>query len=139
MDPLFSKLNYKDGQTLVVLHPPVVFEQHLETIPPEYQVVNEFTTDHPIEFIIVFSTKKDEVRELLKSIVPCLIGDAVFWLAYPKGTSKKFSCDFNRDTSWEICKPYQLLPVRQIAVDDDWSALRFRKKEYVKSSGRKQQ
>lgn len=139
MDPLFTKLNYKEGQTMVVLHPPVSFEQHLKTIPPECQVVDEIAPDQPIEFIIVFTTNKAEVEKLLKSIFPDLTCDAVFWLAYPKGTSKKYTCDFNRDTSWEICKPYQLLPVRQIAVDEDWSALRFRKKEYIKSTIRKQQ
>ena len=139
MDQLFTKLNYKDGQTMVVLHPPVVFEQHLKTISPENLVINEFTPDQQIEFIILFSEKKEEVKKLLQSIVPCLKGDAVFWLAYPKGTSKKIHCDFNRDTSWEMCKPYQMLPVRQIAVDDDWSALRFRKKEYIKNTVRKQQ
>jgi hypothetical protein len=40
MDPLFSKLYYKDGKTMVVLHPPVVFKKHLKTIPPEYKVVS---------------------------------------------------------------------------------------------------
>jgi hypothetical protein len=135
MDPLFIKLNYKVGQSLIVLHPPVEFEQLLKTIPAEYKVAIKLTPNQPIEFIIVFSDKKAEIEKLLKSIVPCLIGDALFWLAYPKGTSKKYSCDFNRDTSWEICKPYQLLPVRQVAIDDDWSALRFRKKEYIKSTG----
>ena len=137
MDPLFTKLNYKEGQPMVVLHPPVDFYQQLKTISFENQVVTEITPGQPIEFIIVFSNKKAEIAEILNSTVPFLIGDAVFWLAYPKGTSKKYSCDFNRDTSWEICKPYQLLPVRQIAVDDDWSALRFRKKEYIKSTVRK--
>ena len=111
----------------------------METIPPENVIVYNRSKVQSIEFIIVFSAKEDEVKELLKSIAPYLTGDAVFWLAYPKGTSKKYSCDFNRDTSWEICKPYQLLPVRQIAVDEDWSALRFRKKEYIKSTIRKQQ
>ena len=139
MDPLFTKLNYKEGQTLVVLYPPVAFEQHLKTIPPDSLVIYDRSQIQTIEFIIVFTTNRAEAEEVLKSIVPCLNGDAVFWLAYPKGTSKKYSCDFNRNTSWEICKPYQLLPVRQIAIDEDWSALRFRKKEYIKSIVRKQQ
>jgi hypothetical protein len=139
MDPLLTKLNYKDGQTLVVHHPPVDFMQHLKTIHPDNVVVFDKNIIQSIEFIIVFTTIRAEAEELLKSIVPCLRGDAVYWLAYPKGTSKKYSCDFNRNTSREICKPYQLLPIRQIAVDDDWSALRFRKKEYIKSIVRKQQ
>lgn len=139
MDPLFTKLNYKVGQTLVVLHPPVDFEQQLKTIPPESVMIYDSSKVLSIEFIIIFTTTRAEAEEFLESIVPCLKGDAVFWLAYPKGTSKKYSCDFNRDTSWEMCKPYQMLPVRQIAVDDDWSALRFRKKGYIKNIVRKQE
>ena len=36
-----------------------------------------------------------------------------------------------------MCKPYQLLPVRQIAIDDNWNALRFRKTVYIKNTVRK--
>jgi hypothetical protein len=33
--------------------------------------------------------------------------------------------DINRDSIWPIAAQHGLRPVRQIAIDDDWSALRF--------------
>lgn len=41
-------------------------------------------------------------------------------------TSKNYKCDFNRDSEWISLGKYNLEPVRQVAIDDDFSALRFR-------------
>jgi hypothetical protein len=59
-------------------------------------------------------------------------GDALLWFAYPKGTSKNYQCDFNRDTGWSVIRDAGFDTVRQVAIDDDWSALRFRRVEYIK-------
>jgi len=60
------------------------------------------------------------------------------WFCYPKGTSKKYKCDFNRDTGWETLGNYNLEGVRQVAIDEDWSALRFRKIEHIKTLTRRE-
>ncbi|MDD4968119.1 MAG: hypothetical protein PHT07_01690 [Paludibacter sp.] len=133
MDPVFAKLNYKEGQVMVVLNQPEMFENLLRTLPAEITVFKEVSLDQPIDFVLVFSTCRSEVEEYAQRVAPGLKGDAIFWLAYPKGTSKKYKCDFNRDTSWEIMAPYGMMPVRQVSIDDDWSALRFRKTEFIKS------
>jgi hypothetical protein len=56
----------------------------------------------------------------------------LFWWAYPKGSSKNYKCDFNRDTGWQIMGKLGYESVRMVAIDEDWSALRFRKVEFVK-------
>jgi len=137
MDTIFTKLNYKEGQAIVVLQSPQVFDALLETLPSGVLVTKEVQPAAEIEFVLIFTTGRDELVALAKKVTPCLKGDAIFWLAYPKGTSKKYTCDFNRDSSWEILAPFKLMPVRQISIDDDWSALRFRKSEYIKSVTRK--
>ena len=60
-------------------------------------------------------------------------GDAVVWFAYPKGTSKKYKCDFNRDTGWDALKSAGFDTVRAVAIDEDWTGLRFRRVEFIKS------
>lgn len=137
MDSILSKLNYREGQTIYVLNHPETFEAMLSTVPDEIVVKKEINQDDPVEFVIVFATRRAEVEETAVRIVSSLKGDAIFWLAYPKGTSKKYKCDFNRDTSWKIMTSFNLMPVRQIAIDEDWSALRFRKTEFIKSITRK--
>jgi hypothetical protein len=64
---------------------------------------------------------------------PRAAGDVILWFAYPKGTSKKYKCDFNRDTGWAALGAAGFEPVRMVAIDDDWSALRFRRVEYIQS------
>jgi hypothetical protein len=76
------------------------------------------------------------VDEAAKAIAGRLEGDALVWFAYPKGTSKKFRCEFNRDTGWAALGELGLEPVRQVAIDEDWSALRFRRVEFIKTMSR---
>ena len=52
------------------------------------------------EFWLAFVTRKSEVERLAPLIAKRAKGDAIVWFAYPKGTSKKYTCDFNRDTGW---------------------------------------
>ena len=58
----------------------------------------------------------------------------MIWFAYPKGTSRRYTCEFNRDTGWNVIRGSGFESVRQVAIDEDWSALRFRRREYVKSA-----
>jgi hypothetical protein len=57
----------------------------------------------------------------------------VIWFAYPKGSSKRYSCEFNRDSGWNVIRAAGFESVRMVAIDEDWSALRFRRLEYVKA------
>ena len=43
----------------------------------------------------------------------------------------------NRDKGWDILGAYNFEAVRQVAVDENWSAIRFRKVEYIKKMTRK--
>lgn len=42
----------------------------------------------------------------------------------------------NRDTGWQTLGDLGFEPVRQIAIDEDWSALRFRRVEFIKAMKR---
>jgi len=81
---------------------------------------------------MVFATKLEVLESAVHALAPLLDGDAVLWICYPKGSSKRYRCDFNRDTGWQVCGQYNLEPVRQVAVNEDWSALRFRKTQFIK-------
>ena len=54
-------------------------------------------------------------------------GDAVVWFAYPKGSSKRYKSEVNRDDSWASVGQEGFEPVRMVAIDEDWSALRVRR------------
>lgn len=88
-------------------------------------------------FLLAFATKQKEVDALAKIVAGKAAGDAVIWVAYPKGASKKYTCEFNRDTGWDQLGKAGFEPVRQIAIDADWTALRFRRVEHIKSLTRR--
>jgi hypothetical protein len=49
-------------------------------------------------------------------------GVTAVWVAYPKGGR----ADINRDTLWPLLAVHGFRPITQVAIDDTWSALRFR-------------
>jgi hypothetical protein len=135
MNSLLKKLNYREHKTLLVLNAPESFEENLESLAAKANILRSLTQKN-IEFVLVFVTKLDEINEWVPQIAPCLTGDAILWMCYPKGTSKTYTCDFNRDSGWQILGNYGMEGVRMVSIDADWSALRFRKTEYIKKMTR---
>ena len=84
-------------------------------------------------FSLAFVTRQAEVDAAAKSLATLAEGDAVIWFAYPKGTSKRYKCEFNRDTGWRALGAAGFEGVRMVAIDEDWSAFRFRRVEFIKS------
>lgn len=132
MDALFKKLNYKNQPVVVILNAPESFDVPVSSLE-KAKVFREILDLKALEFVIGFATNQQQLDEVIHQVAPLLEGDAIFWMAYPKGTSKKYTCDFNRDTGWKTMGQYNLEPVRQVAIDEDWSALRFRKVEFIKT------
>ena len=132
MASIFEKLNLKDRQEMVVLNAPASFEVELAQLPV-------MTIHHRLEsvaetgFLLAFVTRQSEVDALSPQIASRAKGDAVVWFAYPKGTSKKLKCDFNRDMGWDALKASGFDTVRAVAIDEDWTGLRFRRVEFIKS------
>jgi len=90
------------------------------------------------KFIQVFAKDLSEANKDAKGVIEALDGDGHLWLSsYPKGTSKKYKSDINRARAWEVFAPYEFEPVTQVAIDDDWSAMRFRYVDYIKTMKRK--
>jgi len=138
MTPLFKKLNYKNQAHILSLNSPDSFNNELQNMSVLATIINDETQLAEIDFAIIFVTKLNEIDNCLERVYPKLKDDAVLWFCYPKGTSRKYKCDFNRDNGWSSLAKYNLESVRQVAVDEDWSALRFRKTEYIKSLTRRE-
>jgi hypothetical protein len=131
MATLYEKLQLKDHQEILVLHAPESFEIELSRLPVLH-IHRSLEALPAIRFSLAFVTRQAEVNALAAKIAPRAQGDAAVWFAYPKGTSKKFKCDFNRDTGWAALHAAGFDTVRSIAIDEDWTALRFRHKEFIK-------
>jgi len=131
MPSIFEKLNLKQQREILVVNAPPSFEPELLALE-SVTVLRDPKKAKAIHFALAFATKQAEVDALAQLLASKAEGDALLWFAYPKGTSKRYTCEFNRDTGWSALRSAGFDTVRQVAIDEDWSALRFRRVEYIK-------
>jgi len=132
---VFKKLNLKENRQIVVLQAPESFEPELAELR-DVEILRNLETAGEVEFFLTFVTMPYEVNRLGKLIAARAKGDAVVWFAYPKRTSKKYKSEINRDNGWDVMGSAGFEPVRAVAIDEDWSALRFRRPVFIKTMKR---
>ena len=128
---VWRKLNLKGHREILVCDCPASFEADIGELD-DVEVHRTLSECATIRFLLAFVTKREEIEGLAKAIGEKAEGDAIVWMAYPKGSSKRLKCDFNRDTGWLPLRTAGFGSVRQVAIDEDWSALRFRRVEFIK-------
>ncbi len=138
MKDVIRKLRFPGHENVLVLNTPaecVSILNELENDTDLHTSVSKKTI-YPAALAFVHSVAS------LNKMIPGMIGqlgeDAVFWIAFPKKSSKKYKSDINRDEGWQILGDAGFETVSSIAIDKDWSALRFRKAEKVKKMIRRQ-
>ncbi|MGW0480696.1 hypothetical protein [Nonomuraea sp. NPDC003214] len=112
-----EKLLIKPGVSVWVSH-----AEHRPLLDPLPEDVTLAAGPGEAGVAVLFASGADEARRLLDEHRDGLTRPAVLWVAYPKGNK----ADVNRDTLWPIVGEYGLRPNGQVAVDEVWSALRFR-------------
>ncbi len=125
-------MNYKDQPGIAVLNAPASFEPAMAEMAALADIKQSLPAAGKATFILAFVTKQQELDKLVPKAVKALAGNGLLWFAYPEKSSKKYSCEFNRDTGWAQLGALGFEPVRMIAIDEDWSALRFKKAEDIK-------
>lgn len=136
VNAVFKKLNFKDQQQLYILNAPASFKPVMDEMKDFTTIKTSLSTAKTISFVLAFVSKQKEVDDVTKKVTPLMESDGIIWFAYPKGTSKKYTCEFNRDTGWNELGSRGYEGVRMVAIDEDWSALRFRKAEHIKTMTR---
>lgn len=131
MTPLFKKLNLKpEHGAVAVLHAPASFESALQALADEGVTIAR-TASPQLQFGLAFATTQAELNAAIAQLTALAEGDAVLWFAYPKQSSKRYRCEFHRDSGWDALGAAGYDSVRMVAIDEDWSALRFRKVEHI--------
>ena len=129
MTALFKKLNLGARTVIHVLNAPSSLEPELAGLEG---VTVKRTVPGRYAFAMAFVVTQAELDAASRKLAGAGEDDAVLWMVYPKGTSKKYKCEFNRDSGWPALAAAGFEPVRMVAVDEDWSALRFRRVEFIK-------
>jgi hypothetical protein len=134
MKKLLDKLNYKGQNRISVINAEESFIILLSTELKDVIIDQKIDPRYPYEFMIVFVKSVSEVEQLAPMTLHNLMADGVLWFCYPKKTSKKYRSDIDRDHGWKALNDSGLYGIRMVAIDEDWSALRFRNKKFIKST-----
>lgn len=131
MPSVFEKLNLRQQREILVVNSPSSFEEELLALK-DVVVLRDPKKTQAVHFVLAFATNQSAVDSLSNILAAKSENDALLWFAYPKRASKKYTCDFNRDTGWTVIKSLGFDTVRAVAIDEDWAALRFRRVEFIK-------
>ena len=113
-----AKLLIKPGATVWISSP-----EHASLIEPLPEGASWTDALADASVALLFADSERALRSLLDSHADALASPAYVWIAYPKGGR----ADINRDTLWPIvAEATGMRPITQVALDDTWSALRFR-------------
>ena len=122
--PLAKKLGIKSGFKIMLVNQPKHYKSLFADFPENVLEVSE-TKLESVDFIHVFSTTLNDLKERLIKLKPLLKKDGLIWVSWPKGTSK-LKTDLNRDLIRNyILSEIHLVDVKVAAIDIDWSGLKF--------------
>ena len=127
---LVSKLGIKAGQRVLVVNAPEGYLHLLGALPGGSEV--ETCARGEFDFVQLFAHHKADIDGHAGTALGVLRPGGILWLSYPKKSSK-VETDITRDTGWDLLRDGGWRPVSQVAIDDTWSALRFRSTSEVKS------
>jgi hypothetical protein len=109
-----SKLQLKPGQSVAVLNAP----QGL-VLPDVVAAPSAADADAVVAFVV----RQDDLGSAEQAVAAAR-ADRLAWIGYPKGG--QLGTDLNRDRLAAALAGHGVQPVRQVSIDDTWSALRFR-------------
>jgi hypothetical protein len=128
MPDLVKKLHLHAGQKALLMNAPQGYPAQLGELP--LGATLSTSPEGTFDFVLAFAHNRAELDRLAPLAKAAVVYDGMLWLCYPK-LGSRLEADLSRDIIWKALAPLGLQPVTQIAVDDTWSALRFRPIERV--------
>ncbi|MFV3127608.1 hypothetical protein [Niveispirillum sp. KHB5.9] len=129
MKTIADKLGFKSGKRAWMVNAPENLSAiiGLPVVRPEGD----------IDLLLGFAIDQAALETVCDRVLPIYKRGGSLWFAHPK-KSGSIRSDLSRDAGWQRLTAAGLIPVTQIALDDDWSALRFRYRDEVKNITRKE-
>ena len=78
------------------------------------------------DVVLLFAADRAGLEARLPDVLKTMQEAAILWVAYPK-LSSGLAADLSRDIIHALAPTHGLDTVSQIAIDDDWSALRLKR------------
>jgi len=113
-----AKLQIKPGQRIATIGAPG------DVVPIAGEGTHPAGTPDDADVVVVFVRTRAELTAVGAPAIEAARRDQLAWIAYPK--AGKLGTDLNRDILAGALTGEGVQPVRQVAIDEVWSALRFR-------------
>ena len=117
------KLGMNPGMRALVITPPAGYLKLLAPLHHGLNVSSRAAGMYP--FVQVFATRLSEISRFARRLSKHAAPNALVWISYPKKTSK-IEGDLSRDVIREAMSAAGWRAVSIVAIDEVWSALRFR-------------
>ena len=121
---LLEKLQLKDERNLLIQGLPSSIEKQFLKLSFSKNLT-PLLKSRKIDFALVFAISLKQLKCILAEVIPHLQEGAKLWVAYPKVASK-IASDLSREESWEVLSDHGYEGVRAAAIDNVWTALRFK-------------
>jgi hypothetical protein len=127
-----KKLRLAPGHRVAVLNAPAGYLVLLQ--PGPMDVGTELHTAQAYDVVQLFVNSADELRRMGPSAIRALKPEGLLWITYPKGGQTRGATDLpatpwwtKRDVLGEITSITGYKPVAFVAIDDQYTALRFKR------------
>lgn len=117
--PVAERLQVKGDRRLAVVGASAALEKTVGAAKARSEVTQA-------DVVLLFAADRGSLDKSLPKLLKALPPAAIFWIAYPK-LSSKLAADLSRDIIHALAPAHGLDTVSQIAIDDDWSALRLKR------------
>ena len=129
---LVKKLNIKPGYKVLILNAPQGYQ--LGELPEGVETSTNASGKYDLVQLFVYN--RSDIEQKAQAAMQAVKPGGLMWFTYPK-KSGKIKTDISRDVGWNTVAEVGWEPVTQIAIDDTWSALRFRPLSEIKVMTRK--
>ena len=86
--------------------------------------ITAVTDSATADAVVVFFLNRAALERRRSVVTEAAGTDRLTWVAYPK--AGQLATDLNRDILWNLLATSGIKPVRQVSIDDVWSAVRWR-------------
>lgn len=117
--PVAERFQVKGDRRLAVVGASAALEKTVGANKARTEVVDA-------DLVLLFAPNRATLDKALPDLLKTMAPTSIFWVAYPK-LSSKIAADLSRDVIHALAPQHGLDTVSQIAIDEDWSALRLKR------------
>lgn len=122
---LFDKLQLGDEKNLLIQGLPSTLEKQFSKLSFSKNVT-PLLRMKKIDFALVFALNSNQLRNIYKDLKKALQDETIFWVAYPRASSK-IASDLNRAGSWDFMEEQGYETGEEVVLDYVWCAQRFQR------------